>query len=153
MRADLHIRHPSPQTSDGSLRCVAQFAQYFGTPPDRLGPEHIRQYQVYLVQEKHVSWSVVMQTVCARRCLSRITLGQPGMLADIPQPKQPKTLPLLLRPAAVVALLQASRRLKRRAILTTLYAAGRRVSALCPLQVTDVDRARMGLRIRQGKGQ
>ena len=89
MREDLHIRNYSPQTIDCSLRCVAQFAQYFRTPPDRLGPEHIRQYQVYLVQEKRVSWSIVMQTVCALRFLYRITLGQPGMIAYIPQPKQP----------------------------------------------------------------
>jgi integrase/recombinase XerD len=80
MREDLHIRNYSPQTIDCYLRCVAQFAQYFRTPPDRLGPEHIRQYQVYLVQEKHVSWSVVMQTVGALRFLSRITLGQPGVM-------------------------------------------------------------------------
>jgi hypothetical protein len=42
MREDLEVRNYSPQTIDGSLRCVAQFAQYFRTPPDRLGPEHIR---------------------------------------------------------------------------------------------------------------
>jgi len=153
MREDLQVRNSSPQTIDCSLRCVAQFAQYFGTPPDRLGPEHIRQYQVSLVQEKHVSWSVVMQTVCALRFLYRITLGQPGMIAYISQPKQPKTLPLLLSSTEVAALLQAPRRLKSRAILTTLSAAGLRVSELCHLQVTDVDSARMVLRIRQGKGQ
>ena len=52
----------------------------------------------------------------------------------------------------MAALLQASRRLKSRAILTTLSAAGLRVPALCHLQVTDVDSARMVLHIRQGKG-
>ena len=34
----------------------------------------------------------------------------------------------------------------------TLYAAGLRVSALCHLQVTDIDSARMVLCVRQGKG-
>lgn len=153
MREDLQVRNSSPQTIDGSLRGVAQFAQDFRTPPDRLGPEHMRQYHVSLVQEKHVSWSVVMQTVCALRFLSRVTLGQPGMMAYIPQPQQPKTLPTLLSPAEVAALLQAPRRRKSRALLTTLSAAGLRVSDLCHLQVTDVDSARMVLRIRQGKGQ
>ena len=153
MREDLQLRNYSPQTVECYLRCVAQFAQHFRTSPDRLGPEQIRQYQLYLVHEKHASWSLVMQTVCALRFFYNITLGQPRMLDYIPQPKRPKTLPTILSPAEVAALLQAPRRLKTRAILTTLYAAGLRASELCHLQVTDVDSARMVLCIRQGKGQ
>ena len=126
MREDLQLRNYSPQTIDCYLRCVANFAQHFATPPDRLGPEHIRQYQLYLVHERHVSWSLVMQTVCALRFFYNITLGQSRMLDYIPQPKRPKTLPTILSQAEVAALLQAPRRLKTRAILTTLYAAGLR---------------------------
>jgi site-specific recombinase XerD len=153
MREDLQLRNYSPETIENYLRCVAHFAHYFRTPPDRLGPEHIRQYQLYLVQDKRVSWGRIMQIVCALRFLYRVTLKQPWMVEYIPQPKRPKTLPILLSPAEVVALLQAPRRLKNRAILTMLYAAGLRVSELCHLQVTDIDSARMVLHIRQGKGQ
>ena len=107
MREDLQIRNYAPQTIDAYVRCVAQFAQYFGTSPARLGPEQVRQYQLYLVQEKHVTWTVVVQTVCALRFLYRVTLQRPGMLAFIPQPKRPKTLPILLSPTEVAALLQS----------------------------------------------
>ena len=153
MRDDLQLRNYSPQTVAAYLRCVAQFAQYFRTSPDRLGPEHVRQYQLYLVQERHVSWSLVMQTVCALRFFYHVTLGQPHMLTYIPQPKRPKTLPTILSQAEVAILLRTPRRLKTRTILTTLYAAGLRVSELCQLQVTDIDSSRMVLCIRQGKGQ
>lgn len=153
MREDLQLRNYSPQTIEAYLRCVAQFAQYFRTSPEHLGPEQVRQYQLYLVQERHVSWSLVMQTVCALRFFYAVTLGQPRMLDYIPQPKRPKTLPTILSQAEVAALLQAPRRLKTRAMLTTLYAAGLRVSELCHLQVTDIDSDRMVLCIRQGKGQ
>lgn len=153
MLEDLQLRNYSPQTIECYLRCVATFAQHFHTPPDRLGPEHIRQYQLYLVQDKQVSWSLVIQTVSALRFLYRTTLKQPWMIEYIPQPKRPTTLPTILSPAEVATLLQAPRRLKTRTILTTLYAAGLRVSELCHLQVTDVDSARMVLCIRQGKGQ
>jgi site-specific recombinase XerD len=75
------------------------------------------------------------------------------MLEYIAHPRRPFTLPTILSQADVVAVLTALRNLKHRAILTTLYAAGLRVAALCQLQVTDIDSARMVLRVRQGKGQ
>ena len=153
MRADLHRRTSSPQTLDGSRRCVAQCAHYFGTPPDRLGPAQVRPYQLSLLQAKHVAWTVVSQTVCALRFLDRLTRKPPWMLEGIPPPNRPQTLPILVSPADVAALLQAPRRLQSRALLTTLSAAGLRVSARCPLQGTDVDRARRVLRLQQGKGQ
>jgi integrase/recombinase XerD len=154
MRDDLQLRNYSPETVKTSLRCVAQFAQYFRTSPDRLGPEQVRQYQLYLVHERHVSWSLVMQTVCALRFFYHVTLGQPHMLAYIPQPKHPKTLPTILSQVEVAVLLRTPRRLKTRAILTTLYAAGLRVSELCQLQVTAIDSSRdLELCVRQGKGQ
>jgi len=152
MLEDLQLRNYSPQTIDAYLRCVAQFAQYFQSAPARLGPEQVRQYQLYLVHKRHVSWSLVMQTVCALRFFYNITLGQRHMLDYIPQPKRPQTLPTILSPAEVAVLLQPPRRLKTRAILTTLYAAGLRVSELCHLQVTDIDSTRMVLCVRQGKG-
>ena len=74
-----------------------------------------------------------MQTVCALRFFYNVTLGQPQMLTYIPQPKRPKTLPMILSKADVAALLQAPRRLKTRAMLMTLYATGLRVSELCHL--------------------
>ena len=73
MRDDLQLRNYSSHTIEAYLRCVAQFAQYFRTSPDRLGPEHVRQYQLYLVHERHVSWSLVMQTVCGLRFFYNLT--------------------------------------------------------------------------------
>jgi integrase/recombinase XerD len=75
------------------------------------------------------------------------------MLESIAPPRRPFTLPTMLSQAEVAALLTVLRHLKHRAILTTLSAAELRVSELCQLQVTDIDSARMVLRVRQGKGQ
>jgi integrase/recombinase XerD len=152
MDDDLQLRNSSPHTIAASLRCVAQLAQSLRTSPDRLGPEQVRHYPRALVQEKQVSWSLVIQTVCALRFFYAITLGQPAMIASIPPPKRPQTLPTMLSQAEVAALLQAPRRLKTRAMLTTLSAAGLRVSELWQRRVTAIDSSRMVLCIRQGKG-
>ena len=153
MLEDMQLRNYSPLTMHCYLRCVADFARHFGASPEHLGPEQVRTYQLFLVQDKQVAWPSVVQTVCALRFFYRITLGRPGMLEYIAYPRRPFTLPTILSQAEVAALLTASHNLKHRAILTTLYAAGLRVSELCQLQVTDIDSARMVLRVRQGKGQ
>jgi integrase/recombinase XerD len=46
MLEDLQIRHYSPTTIRIYLSFVGEFAQHFRKPPDQLGPEHMRQYQL-----------------------------------------------------------------------------------------------------------
>ena len=69
MIQDLEIRNYSWHTIDAYIRCVANFAKYFGKSPKLLGAEHIRKYQIFLVETKKASWAVVNQTVCALRFL------------------------------------------------------------------------------------
>jgi hypothetical protein len=57
-----------PAPIDGDLHYVGQFAQHFGVSPDQLGAEHIRTYQLHLLQQQ-ASKSVFIQTVCALRFL------------------------------------------------------------------------------------
>jgi site-specific recombinase XerD len=151
MLEDMQIRNYSPHTIDGYLHYVAQFAKHFGTSPNRLGAEHIRTYQLHLLHQQ-ASKSIFIQTVCALRLFYETTLGRPWMVDDIPYPKKPKTLPVILSRDEVQALLLAPRHLKPRSSLATLYATGVRVSELCQLQGTDIDSQRMVIQVRQGKG-
>jgi len=54
MLEDLQIRHYSPTTIRIYLHAIAEFARHFGKPPDQLGAEHIRRYQLFLIKEKKV---------------------------------------------------------------------------------------------------
>jgi len=153
MIADLRIRNYSPRTIDCYTRCVAAFARHFTKSPSDLGPEHIRRYQTYLVETKHISWSAFNQAVCALRFLYNTTLGRPGIVEDIPFPRQPSRLPVVLSPAEVARFLAAIPNLKHRTVLMTMYAAGLRLEEALHLRVTDVDSARQCLRVEQGKGQ
>ena len=64
---DLRVRNRSVHTIKAYVACIANFARHFGKSPELLGPEETRQYQVYLVNERRVSWSYLIQTVCALR--------------------------------------------------------------------------------------
>ncbi len=153
MIEDLKVRNRSPRTIQSYIAQVANFARHFGKSPELLGPEEIRQYQVYLVEQQRVSWSYFNQAVCALRFLYRHTLGRDWAVAHIPFPRQPRKLPVVLSQAEVIRLFDAIRSLKLRAILMTAYAAGLRLSELTHLQVSDIDSARQVIRVRQGKGQ
>ena len=76
MIEDMRVRNFTLNTQKAYLDRVSKFAQYFGKSPELLGPENIRTYQVYLINEKKASWSMLSQSVCALRFLYNITLGK-----------------------------------------------------------------------------
>jgi len=152
MTEDMQLRNYSPSTIETYTYHVGCFAKHFGRSPEQLGPEQIREFQIHLSQHKKVGWSSFNQAVCALRFLYRTTLPRDWHVTMIPFAKKPKKLPTVLGPEEVKALLACARPLKHRVILTTLYAAGLRVEEALHLKVTDIDSARMLLRVACGKG-
>ena len=71
---------------------------------------------------------------------------------NIPLPKKPWKLPIILSQQEVSRLIDAASSLMHRAILMTLYSTGMREAELCQLKVSDIDKERMVIHIRQGKG-
>ena len=67
-------------------------------------------------------------------------------------PRYEKKLPVILSKEEVKALLEAPKNLGHRAILTTLYGAGLRVSEVTNLKVEDLDGDRKVIWVRGGKG-
>src|SRR5258706_15720920 len=119
MLEDLQIRRYSPTTIRIYVHAVAEFAQHFGKPPDQLGAEHIRLYQLFLIKEKKVSLSTYIQVVCALRFFYTHTLNQKVAIDRIPFPRREKKLPLILSREEVTALLESSRNLRHRTLLAT----------------------------------
>ena len=152
MWEDLQIRHYSKTTIRLYLHAVTVFAQHFGKSPDQLDAEHIRRYQLFLVQEKKVSLSTFIQVVCALRFFYTHTLNQKIPIERIPFPRRERKLPLILSREEVKALLQAPRSLRHRTMLAVLYGSGLRVAEAAQLKVSDIDTPRNVLWVRLGKG-
>ena len=152
MLEDLRIRNYAPTTVACYIRSVAEFAQHFNKPPDQLGPEEIRAWQLFLLKEKGVKLSTYIQAVCALRFFYQNTLHRRIEIDRIPLPRYEKKLPVILSKTEVKALLEAPKNLKHRAMLATMYAAGLRVSEVASLKMSDLDRERRVIWVRGGKG-
>lgn len=152
MIEDMEVRNFTEQTRKRYVKAVASFARYYGTSPERLGPEEVRDYQVYLVKKRRSSWSHMNVSVCALRFLYRVTLNRPWDVERIQYAKQPKKLPVVLSPEEVVQFLEAVHGSKYRTALKTIYASGLRVTEACRLKASDIDSKRMVIRVEAGKG-
>jgi integrase/recombinase XerD len=154
MTEDMQVRNLALNTQTSYLQQVSLFARHFEKSPEQLGPEHIRDYQVYLTNEKKLAPGSVLIAVAALRFLYKVSLRRKWSFGDvIPAPKKPQTLPVVLSPEEVLQFLGCVHGRKHHAILTTCYAAGLRISEAVRLTVPDIDSARMVIRVDQGKGQ
>lgn len=152
MREDLILRAYSPHTQEGYLRCAQQFAKHHMRPPEEMGEREIRDFLFHLAQERKVSAFTQDQYVNALKFLYSVTLKRPEVVKDIPHPKRPKVLPVILSPEEVLSFFERVRSVKYKAIIATAYAAGLRISEACALRITDIDSKRMRIHIRSGKG-
>jgi site-specific recombinase XerD len=152
MLEELQGRNYSHRTATTYIRIVREFAEHFHKAPDKLGPEHIRQFQAHLFQTRRLSPFTVSQYVSALRFLFVKTLRRHFLTEYIPFPKCPKRLPTVLSPEEVTRLINASPNLYHRTLVTTLYSTALRRAELCRLKVSDLDSQRMMIRIEQGKG-
>ena len=55
MLEELQRRNYAQSTVKGYLRVVQDFAEHFNRQPDKLGPDHLRQYQAHLFQDKKLN--------------------------------------------------------------------------------------------------
>jgi integrase/recombinase XerD len=152
MLEELQRRNYSPTTIRYYLRVVENFARYFGKRPDRLTQDQIREYQVFLLQERKLQASTVGLHIAALRFFFVKTLRRPYLQLDLPSPKRPKRLPTVLSQDEVARLIESANNLLDYAMLMTLYATGVRRAELSRLKVEDIDSQRMIVHIRQGKG-
>src|ERR1700684_4261425 len=129
MTEDMQVRNLALNTQTSYLQQVSLFARHFDKSPEQLGPEQIRDYQVYLTNEKKLATGSVLIAVAALRFLYKVSLGRKWSFGDvIPAPKKPQTLPVVLSPEEVLQFLGCVHDRKHHAILTTCYAAGLRIS-------------------------
>jgi integrase/recombinase XerD len=153
MVSDLVLRNYSPKTVEAYTWAMFHFVKHFRRSPDLMGESEIREFLLYLVEERKASPSLRKMFVAGIKFFYRVTLNRPEAVERIPYPKIPKTLPDVLTQEEVAAIINAVGSVKYRAIIATTYAAGLRISEACRLYARgDIDSNRMLIHIRAGKG-
>ncbi len=152
MIEDMQLRGLSALTQHRYVTAVRQLAEYYGKSPAHLMDEELRQYFLYLKNEKKCARSTCTVAVCAIKFLYEHTLKQPWPTLTLIRPPREHRVPVILSGQEVHRILGCVRRLQYRACLSTIYSCGLRLHEATHLQVSQIDSARMMLRVQQGKG-
>jgi site-specific recombinase XerD len=152
MMEELQLRNLSPMTANTYIHLVERFARYFNQSPARLGPEQVRQYLLHLIQEKKVVASTLLVNRSALRFLYVGILKQKWFDEEIACPKRRPTLPGMLSRSEMTRILDHTHNLKHWTVLAMFYATALRCDELRHLKVSDIDRERMAIHVRRGKG-
>lgn len=152
MIEDMQLRGLAERTQQSYVAAVRQLAEYYGKSPAELSEEELRQYLLYLKNEKQAAASTCMQALCAVKFLYQHTLGRNWQLLDFVKPGRSRKLPVVMSRAEVQRVLGCLRKAHYRVCLGTIYSCGLRLKEGVTLQVGDIDSARGVIRVRSGKG-
>jgi len=152
MDDDMQVRGMADRTRETYLWAVSGLAKFYRRSPDRISDAEIQAYLLHVIRERRRSWSTCNIVVQALRFLYHTTLTRDRMTFSVPSPRRPGTLPAIPSRADVERLIAHVVNLRHRTIILTTDAAGLRLSEVLHLRVTDIDAARMTIRVEQGKG-
>ena len=109
MLEELQRRNYADSTSRYYLRAVEQFARHFGKSPDKLGLEHLRTYQAYLLKQRKLAVATVVSQVAALRFFFVRTLKRHEFREFLPYPRERQRLPSILSKEEVAQLINSRR--------------------------------------------
>lgn len=152
MIEDMQLRGLAERTQQSYVAAVQGLAEYYGKSPDKINQSELRQYFLYLKNEKKVSASSCTVALCGLKFLYQQTLEREWPILDFVKPEREEKLPVILSREEVQRLLGCLRQPRYRVCLSTIYSCGLRLLEGVKLQVRDIDSSRMVVHVRQGKG-
>jgi len=152
MHQDLQLAGLSEGTQDVYLRAVRQLAVHFHTPPDGLNEAQVRDYLLYLKNDKKSASSTLGIASSAIKFFYSHTAPRDWPTLQRIRVQKEKRLPDVLSIDELRQLIGAVRKLRYRTYFATVYSLGLRRNEGLHLQVRDIDSARMLVHVHRGKG-
>lgn len=152
MIEEMQMKRFALRTQESYLEAVTKVVRYVGKAPDQISAEEMRQYFLYLTNEKQLARSSVMQAICGLKFFYEQVLKRDWTVYDIQWPRREKKLPVVLSVEEVHQVLNCVQQPAHRVCLSTIYSCGLRLGEGVPLTVKAIDSSRMVLQVRSGKG-
>lgn len=153
VRREMRLRNYSHKTIKAYTSCLHSFTRYFQPRhPRQIEEIDIRNYLLYLLEEKRFSAATVNQVFNALRFLYVELYRMPFTIGSLPRPKKEKQLPVILSQEEVVKILDAVDNLKHKTLLMLIYSAGLRVGEVVRLKIADIDSQRKLIYLKSAKG-
>lgn len=152
MNDAMELRGFATSTKKTYLGHIRRFAEFTKRHPATCGYEDVRTFLLHAITVKKFSSEYVNSAYGAIKFFYQSTLCREWNMHQVPRGKRKTFLPTILTPQEVELLLGSIRNLKHKAILSTIYSAGLRVSEAAHLKLSDIDSANMRIFIRQAKG-
>jgi len=153
MKREMDLRGFRPRTQNAYLRVCRKFVEYYGgRSPMQLGLEEVKRYLHHLLEERKLGTATLDVAISGLKFLYGETLNRTEISLKLPRRKLIRPLPDVLSIGEVEKLFAAAERCVERTALMCAYSTGMRVSEVIGVRVEDIDRRRMMIRVRDGKG-
>lgn len=148
----LTLGHYSERTITTYIDWLIRLGEHYHCSPAELTNEQVQAFLLYLIEERHLTWSTVNQALAAIRFLFEKVLNRPRADLRVPARRKVTHRAGIYSMQQVEQLLAAAQNPKHRALLMCVYGAGLRVSEVVVLKPGHIESQRGLIRVEQGKG-
>ena len=96
MIEDMQLRGFAARTQEAYLSAVNQLARHYHKSPDQINEEELRQYFLFLKNEKHAARATCTIALCGIKFFFQHTLGREWKTFEFLRPAKEKRLPVVL---------------------------------------------------------
>jgi site-specific recombinase XerD len=152
MIEDMQLKGLAVRTQEAYVNAVLQLSRRFKKSPDNIEEAELREYFLYLKNEKQVADSTFSIALCGIKFFYEHTLGKEWHTLQFTRPDRKKKLPVVFSMEEVKRVLDCVHNFPYQVCLHTIYACGLRLLEGTRLRVRDIDSDRQMLHVVAGKG-
>ena len=149
---DMQLKGYKERTQDSYLRAVRQLENFWSLTADEIAEAQAREYFLYCLNEAHWKPATMRIAYSGIKFFYSITLPSDWETLKMMKIKRITTPPTVLCIDEVRLILKTARTPQLKTFLTTVYCCGLRRAEALALTIHDINKERMVLIVRSGKG-